>query len=97
SRHKSPGPQCKTKAPGSAAHAREYALGLDQRSPPLHKRVSQDSAEKIIVGFGESGTHEHELQVFDNMIGGGMAFSRGGLGFVTSGDPEAKWEPAPGL
>lgn len=62
---------------------------------PVFANIDEDEAKEIIIGFGESGSHE--IQVFDDMIGGGMAFFRGGLGFVTSGDPEAKWMPAPGL
>ena len=41
---------------------------------PVFANADEDDAKEIIVGFGESGSHEH--QIFDDMSGGGMAFFR---------------------
>ena len=60
---------------------------------PAFGNIDDDPAEELIVGFG--GDHSHELQVFDDLVTGGMDALRGGLGFVTSSDPDSTWVPSP--
>ena len=62
-------------------------------SRPVFGNVDTDEAEELLVGFVGSGAHR--LQIFDDLKSGGMTVFFGGLGYVASDDPNARWIASP--
>jgi len=70
----------------------EYRTG-EGSTRPAFGDIDGDGKDELIVGFGPGGSHE--LQIFDDMLTGGIDIVFGGMGFVSSPDPNAHWVAAP--
>jgi hypothetical protein len=60
---------------------------------PVFGDIDGDGIDELVVGFGPGGNHE--LQIFDDMLTGGIDVMFGGMGFVSSTDPDSHWFAAP--
>jgi hypothetical protein len=67
----------------------------DGATRPSFADIDGDGRSELVVGFARAGASE--LQIFDDLVSGGISIMNGGNGFVSSPEPGVVWIPSPGL